>query len=273
MSFENIETSRELGEPIELYLFRYGDSPDHYFAFNDGEQSVERTPITYRPVPIKRTAIAISGTLDKAALTVHVPSNSGVPELFRVYAPSSVVTLEIFQGHTNDPDDEFLLCWSGRVINCRWVGREALLTCEPSTTSLKRTGLRRNYQYGCPHALYDPDTCRASEAAATTSAIAQVIEGNVVTCSVSGNNDYAGGKLKWTQGNNRKEIRTIVRVIDGKLVLSGIPIGLTVGMDVEMVKGCDHSLNGCVKHNNVLNYGGMPWIPLKNPLSNSSPFR
>lgn len=273
MSFNNIETSVDQGEPIELYKFTYGDQPDQVYGYTDGEQPVVFNTIEYRPIPIQRGQISISGTLDKAALTVKLPGSSEIPEMFRVYSPSTVINLEIYQGHANDPDKQFLLCWSGRVLNCRWVKREASLTCEPITTSLKRPGLRRNYQYGCPHVLYDPTSCRASKAAATVEATVQAIDGTLVSLSVAGNEDYEGGVVEWRQPNGRREIRTVVRVISGAYLLSGSPIGLMGGMKVNLSKGCDHSLAGCAKHDNIPNFGGFPWIPLKNPMSNSSPFK
>ena len=273
MSFINIETSVERGEPIELYLFTYGAGVNQHYAYTDGEQVRVWSNIEFLPIPIKRSQISISGTLDKAALTVNLPGNADVPELFRTYAPSAVVQLAIYQGHANDLDNEFLLCWSGRVLNCRWTNREVALTCEPITTSLKRTGLRRNYQYGCPHALYDPRTCRASKTAATVPATVQTIDGTLVTLSTAGTQDHAGGMVEWVQPNGRYEVRTIIQIVDGAFLLSGIPVGLSPGMQVNLVRGCDHTMAGCAKHNNILNFGGMPWIPLKNPMSNTSPFK
>jgi len=273
MSFATYETSVERGQPVELYIFRYGAASEQYYAYTDGEVEIQVGAITYTPIPIKRGPITITGTLDKAALTINMPGSGDVPELFRVYAPSSVVTVEIRQGHVNDADKDFRLIWSGRVLNCRWTNREAALTCEPITTSLKRPGLRRNYQYGCPHVLYDPRTCRANKAAATVAATVQVINGTLVTLSVTGAYEHEGGMVEWTQPNGRQEVRTIIKVVGGSYLLSGVPTGMSAGMTVNLVRGCDHSMTGCASHSNILNYGGMPWIPLKNPMSNSSPFK
>ena len=273
MSFVDIESSVDLGEPIELYKFTYGNQPDQVYAYTDGETAVNYLTVEYLPIPINRSAITISGTLDKVALTVNMQGNAEIPEMFRVYAPSAVINLEIYQGHANDPANQFLMCWSGRVLNCRWVNREAALTCEPISTSLKRPGLRRNYQYGCPHVLYDPASCRASKSAATVEATVQAIDGTLVSLSVAGNADHEGGVVEWIQSNGRREIRTIIRVVSGSYLLSGAPTGMLGGMQVNLSRGCDHSLAGCVKHDNVLNFGGQPWIPLKNPMSSTSPFK
>lgn len=273
MSFEPIESSVELGEPIELYRFSYGPMNTQVHLYTDGEQPVMFGNQLYRPIPIKRSGIVISGTLDKAALTVNLPASADVPELYRVHPPSHVVSLEIYQGHADDPALQFLQCWTGRVLNCRWVNREATLTCEPGSTSLKRPGLRRNYQYGCPHVLYDTASCRASEANATVAATVQFVDGTLVGLSVAGATIHEGGMIKWTQPNGMNEVRTIIKTMSGAYVLGGVAVGLSPGMQVHLIKGCDHAPTGCALHNNLPNYGGQPWIPLKNPMSSTSPFK
>jgi len=273
VSFSDIESSVERGEPVELYLFRYGDKPDQYYAYTDAEKPITRNLITHRPIPIKRSAIVMTGTQDRAALTVNMAAFAEVPELYRVHSPSSVVWLEIYQGHANDAEHEFIQCWYGRALSCRWKGREAILTCEPMSTGLKRPGLRRNYQIGCPLVLYDPRTCRASKAAATVTATVQSLDGALVQLSVSASAQHAGGMIEWVQPNGRNETRTIVGVPGGAYLLSGFPVGLSVGMEVSVVRGCDHTLVGCQSHDNVPNYGGQPWIPIVNPMSSISPFK
>ena len=52
-------------------------------------------------------------TLDKSTLKVSMDIGTDLAELFRIYPPSSVVTLTIFEGHIDDPDGEFLAVWAG----------------------------------------------------------------------------------------------------------------------------------------------------------------
>lgn len=158
MTYGAIEESRKLGAPAELYLFRYGSDPAAVYAYTDVEEPITHGGITYAPLkPIKRGSVVASGSLDKSRMSVMVPSSSEVAELFRVYPPGTVVTLTIRGGHLSDPDAEYPVIWVGRVLQCaRGKGEqtEAELTCEPANTSLRRTGLRRNYQIGCPLVLY-----------------------------------------------------------------------------------------------------------------------
>lgn len=277
MSFANREASRQKGEPITLYFFRYGDTPASHFAYTDGEEAVVHafddpaSPITFQPIPISRGAITSSGSLDRAALQIMMPDDEGMPMLFRYHPPSQVVTGIVFQGHVDD--DDFKVVWAGRVLGCQLGGQNtADFTCEPISTSLKRNGLRRRYQYGCPHVLYGPQ-CKADQEAASIYATVGGVSGALVSLGGGWSaqpTKYVGGLATWANSSGgRTETRTIVRLADtNTLVLSGIALGLSPGMPIKLAFGCDHIWNSdCTNlHDNVHNFGGDPFIPTKNPI-------
>lgn len=260
------EQSRTSGQPISLYKFSVGEL---LFLYTSHDMAVSFAGETYLPVPIKHGAIQAAGTLDKARLTVNTSTASDVAELFRVYPPSDVVGLVIFQGHSNDPDGQFLAVWSGRVLGCSWSDNEISLSAEPVSTSLRRPGLRQPYQYGCPHALYGDD-CMASKAAATVNTTVQAVSRSAVTLPAGWSatpEKFVGGLMEWTE-SGRRAIRTILQVSGPQTVLLGGGSGaLVAGMSVAVAKGCNHDLDDCEHvHNNILNYGGCKWIPTENPI-------
>lgn len=278
MTFESYETSRSHGGPIDLYLFRYGPGPSDYYAYTDGEEAKTIAGIKYNPVPISRTAISSSGTLDKSELKVMAPQDSEVSELFLIYPPNQVVNMVIKQGHVEDQDSEFLVIWTGRVLASMRDDNETVFTCEPISTSMRRSGLRRHYQLACPHALYGKQ-CRASMAAATVSVATVAVSGTRITFAdgwqpAARVPKYVGGIVRWTV-EGRQELRTILRVENEKtLILTGLVRGLVAGQTVEVILGCNHEQDeDCILlHNNILNYGGQKWIPTKSPLGNNNNF-
>ncbi len=286
MSFARLEEGRHHAQPTSLFMFIYGDGPNSFFAYTNAEQEVVRTeiingiarPVTYLPIPIERGAYSSSGTLDKSALEVRIPQDLPLAELFRVYPPSQVVNLFIREGHLNDPDHEFLVCWTGRVLSCSREDNQARFSCEPISTSLKRNGLRRPYQYGCPHVLYGPQ-CRANKAAATTQVVPVSAAG--VTIQLAANwagagraSKYLGGMAEWKTAAGDTILRTILRVSGNNVFsLNGRITDLPEGAAVNMILGCNHQMDDCrFLHNNILNYGGMPWIPTKNPIGMRSQY-
>lgn len=276
MSFASKESSRAEGNPITLYYFRYGSAIGSYYAFTDAEQIVTVAGVDYEPVPIQRGNVAASGSLDKANLEVRLARDNPVADLFRVYPPSQVVTLVIKQGHYDDGAGEFLAVWTGRVLGCAWEDSEVILTGEPVSTSLRRAGLRRHYQFSCPHALYGPK-CNANQNDVTQDAVVAAIEGVNVTLAGGWNGalavgKYIGGLFSWTNGDN-EELRTILRVDGNTLMLSGSLSGLIIAGDCTVAPGCNRQMTDCeTLFDNILNFGGQPWIPLKNPIGVASPF-
>ena len=276
MTFGSIEESRHSGEPVNLYLFVYGTETDSYFAYTDAEQAITYGGKVYDPIPLNRGSLASSGTLDKATIEVSMPTDAGLAELYRIYSPGRGVSLTIREGHLSDPDLQFVPIWIGRIISCERKDSEAIFSCEPISTTFKRSGLRRNYQYGCPHALYGGQ-CLANRTAATSATIVQAFTGNTVTLPSgwSGSlatDKYLGGMLEWERASGT-ESRTILRVASGiTLTLSGNTTGLSVGTSVSVILGCNHKMNDCRDlHGNILNFGGQPWIPFKNPIK-TNPF-
>lgn len=286
MSFEAYELSRAKGLPIALYQFFV---ENRQFLYTDAEREVTIDGIgTFSPLPIQRGRIVSSGTLDKASLEIEMPRSAAVAEAFRVYPPGEVVNLIIRDYHYNDPAKEALVVWTGRILGNAWVGDRVRLTGEPVSTSLKRAGLRRHYQYGCPHQLYGPQ-CLASKLLGTTPEILVAAASNTTVILPAGwipagwpaakknPAKFVGGMMVWEydDGNGPVEYkRTILRITNGvQVVLSGIATGLLAGSPVKMVIGCAHDMADCKNiHNNIKNFGGQPWIPTKNPFSSGNQF-
>lgn len=279
--YQDYEESAESGQPIQLFLFRYGSQPLEYYGYTDADLKPADEPMTvsgidYYAVPISRDRISQDGSLDKSALRIETDIGTDVAELFRVWPPSSVVTLVIAEGHVGDPDSEFLVTWAGRIVAASREKSKLKLTGEPVSTSLRRPGLRRHYQIGCMHQLYGPH-CLADKPSKTVPATVASISGASVTLDAGWNGAFAaakflGGLLEWPAPGGSTNVRTILRVTGNTLMLSGLPQDLAATDAVDVVVGCNHRAyaedDGDCKplHDNILNYGGCRWIPIKNPI-------
>lgn len=269
MAFTDREKSRQTGQPIELYLFRYGSESEAYYAYTNAEDDVSFQGIVYKPTTIKRGSINAEGSLDKSTLSVHMAQNVAIADVYAVTPPSHVTTLTIRNGHVNETD--FPVAWAGRVLSVSKKINEVVFSCEPVSTSIKRNGLRRNYQYGCPHALYGVH-CGASEVAATTTHNVVSVSGTVLVMATNwvapaDVPKYVGGLIQWLDIKGNREYRTILRIDNDKEIrLSGHAGGLAAGDSVDTAFGCDRTMATCSGvHNNIHNFGGFPWIPTKNP--------
>jgi hypothetical protein len=249
------------------------------YAFNDGEEPVTRDGITYQPFPISMSDITSSGDLDKSDITVSLARGSEAFESeFIGFPVSQVINLLVFHGHTNDPVTlaNYPAIWVGRVGAPVFDEDEISFNCVPVSTSIQRPGLRRNYQLSCPHALY-MSQCRANKVAATAGRVVTAILGNTVTFDDAlplPGLKYRGGLMEWSF-SGRSAIRTIIDVNETEKVITirGNLRGLVVGDTIKVTLGCNRLQSDCTElHNNILNFGGQPQIPLENPLSQKNIF-
>ncbi|MDY7117122.1 phage BR0599 family protein [Halomonas sp. SSL-5] len=274
--FETFFTSRAGSRPIYLYDLTFGEGDAGKLRLTSAERPIYALGGRFDPAQIKHGEIESSGTLDNATLEVKTPRTNPLVEIFRVYPPERVVNLVIYRGELDDPDAEFKAVWSGRVLNFGLQGLEATFSCEPIATAIRRPGLRRTYQYGCPHALYGPQ-CRADKTAASSPGQVTSISGSVVTLASGWNAQhaakYTNGMLEWA-GEGGTTRRTILQVLAGdQLLLAGVIHDLAPGDAVTAVLGCNHQMSDCKDlHDNILNYGGQPWITKINPLGQRTVF-
>lgn len=269
MSFAARENSRSLGEPDTLFRFTSGGA---VYGYTDAEQPISFGGVTYQPIPVDRDSVTSSGTLDKTTLKIVMPTDTPVVELFRVYPPSEVVGVTIFQGHSFDLD--FKAAWSGKALSCSRAYHKATIACEPISTSMKRPGLRRRYQRGCPHVLYG-DRCRILRENFSRNTVVATVDGPYVTLPSGFNGPFSENQFANGMFSCRGERRQILKVshLENALIISGAIPGMVHNDPVTITLGCAHTMNDCRDvFNNIQNYGGQPWIPTKNPIGNDQQF-
>lgn len=279
MSFAELESSRDKGEPVSLFLIRYGSAVNNFYAYTNHEQDITYAGIKYLAVgDISHGSIKRSPSLDNAQIVLRTPSEIPLASRWRSYPPSEVVSLTVRRGHVGTSD--FRVQWLGRLLSHKDLedgGSE--FTCEPRNTGLLRASLNRNYQYGCPHVLYSQGAglCNADKDAATTTVTVEAVNGPLVNLISYVSNidmgDYVTGTLEWITEDDRYEVRAIIRIDeDGTFVLGGKAVDLLPGQEAKLVRGCNHLVDGCASHANSPNYGGQPYIPLVNPIGIKNSF-
>lgn len=273
MTFNQFEQSRASGDPVELYEFQYGPTTDMVYRYTNNTRDVTFGGKVFEAIPISRAAIKTDGKLDKSNLTITVPVNTDLASLFLDWPPTQSVVVKIRAGHRNDPDDVFMVVFMGRVLSTSRSETETQLTCESALISMKRSTNKRNWQYGCPFALYD-NRCQADKQAAKFSVIVEAIDDDGRMTFPAGwyaprePTDFRGGLIEWDNPDLGREARQIKKVGATQMTIIGIVRGIVVGDTVDIFLGCGRNMDDCNRlHDNILNYGGQPDIPLKNPIS------
>lgn len=274
MSFDAFEESAAGGRPVELYTFMRGASE---FRYTSADRDVTFDSQDYTAVPIVRDRLVAVAELRQAAIKLRAPSDFVPAGWFKVNPPTEVIAVTIRTYHEGDPDAEARVVWVGSLASVSFLsGDQAELSIENVLTSMRRTGLRRNWQKNCPHVLYGPG-CNVDKDDFRTDATVDALSGNTITASefdALDDGHFYGGFVEYDLAGGIVERRYVTAHAGAVLTLNTQPAGLTVGAAVRAFPGCAHNTgpNGCARFDNQPNYGGQRFIPIKNPFGGTPIF-
>lgn len=265
MTYSAQEYSATGGAPVELYLFERGVASWRYTSADETQIHLDHA---YTPAPIERGSIDDIADLNRRQLQIDIPRDLAVVQQFIAYPPGEVVTLKVFRSHRTDVDNEMRVIWVGRVLSARWNRAGATLVCEPISTSLKRTGLRRRYGRQCDHVLYGP-RCGVTPATYRVQGTVAAITGkqfSIAAAAGQADGYFNGGYLWWQLPDGRKDARMIIGHVGDLVTLAAVMPAVSVDDAVELYPGCDHTISLCdSRFGNSENNGGFMFTPGANP--------
>jgi uncharacterized phage protein (TIGR02218 family) len=251
---------------LELYTFTMSTST---WRYTNALMPATYNQQSYTAVPITRSAIIATADIEKAQITVTVPLTLPLLDVFRPFAPLQRVWLTIVRTQRNAANGATI--WSGALANVESGQHTATLTIQNRFAAQANNGLRQKWQKPCPRVLYSTG-CGVSRAAYRVNGTLTAANGRTIRAAAFAlrpDGTFTGGYIEWVSSGI-----TFVAFITGHsgeaLSLLTSP-SLAVGTVVSAYPGCDHSTgaNGCARFNNLPNYGGQPYIPLKNPFGNN----
>lgn len=260
MTYQAIEYSTHGGTPQELYRFTLGST---VWRYTTAQSAIAYLGDTYAPAPLRRSGIEQTQEFGRATLTLDAAADLPVARPFIVTPPDGGLSLTVFRRHAGDGD--FITWWKGRVVSVVFSAGTVQLRCEPVFTSLKRSGRRAHYQIGCRHPLYGGG-CRVNAADYRVAGSVQAISGTTVYAP-----EFLARPDGWFSGGRLAALglqRMVIGHTGGAVTLSAPIPGLAAGQAFEAWPGCDHTIATCAaKFANHQNFGGFPFIPLKNPFA------
>jgi uncharacterized phage protein (TIGR02218 family) len=264
MSYATLELSVNSGQPIELYDFKIDGQ--HYYL-TSSPVDVTYLDILWESSSITRDRIKQTSDSFKNDLSLTFPITNNFALQFIKYAQENVTTLTIFRKHVGD--SEYKTYWKGRVVGAEASNNSIVLICESIFTALRRTGIRAKFEYSCRHALYSTG-CSVNKNSYSYSGSVTSVSDNKLTLTLNisavvDDNYFTGGYL--TIDNIT---RYIVSHVGDTVVINSPFQGDIVNKSLIIYAGCNHNKSTCdTKFLNVLNFGGFPYIPSKNPFGSS----
>lgn len=266
------EESLQDGQPQYFYIFTQGASTWQYTNEVEDDVSGPFGSIVYEAVPISHTEIQASQEVSRSTLSVTLPADNAVAQLFFGWMPEETVSMTVYRGHRSINQLYKLAQWKGRVTSARWQGDRVVLDLENVFTSLQRNGCRARVQAMCRHALYETG-CEVSRSSYETAASITAVSGLVLTVSAaSGEADgwWVGGHIVLPDGS----MRSISAHSGSSITITRPSRYLTDNAPphaISMYPGCDHSPQTCHdKFDNLTKYGGFPSLPGLNPFTGIS---
>lgn len=268
---------------VEMYKFvEQGLTESKVWTFTSGDEPVEYMGETYTPVPIGRSEAETKNELSRANIEVKMDLDNSMGQRWLHDRIEAMVTLTIFE---RDEDDEISIVWKGRLSGVKPTMSEIVLNFESVFTSLRRPGLRARYQRACRHVLYGRG-CSLNKDDFAVFGKVTAVSNEVVTVPEAASYDdgyFAGGMIEGPDGTLRfitthvGQNLTLIRPLEGinkGLVNAGYGKSYGMyygGLGCRIFPGCPRDRNTCNnRFNNLPNYGGFPFIPLRNPFDGSS---
>jgi len=249
--------------PVWLYHIRLGQQ--EAFLTSSGED-FEYSGQVYTATAMTQTRIRVTSAIGRAEVKVILPNSHEMARRFIGDTGYQDNELNIYHTYRNDPDQEVVTKFRGRVVDCRPFYKTITLAAENRFTVFRRKGLVDVVQRPCRHALYHGGCgLNIADWQAAGTATAWNASTSTVTITEAGEQEdqyYAGGVLSF--GLERQFITS--QVGDQVGLLGPVPgladeISDSGSASVQIAPGCDLSMSTCQnKFDNLLNYGGFPWI-------------
>lgn len=272
MSFSSF-VSRVFGRrPVWLYRLEVDGVSYHLTSKGGGYETPNNRPTTEFPTgqvwlscPIVRGELFQTSQANRTDTWVRIPTLNASASAIIHSSEVTAVKLTIWQGFIGDPDNEFVMQFSGRVVEVEADMLLTTLVCETSITEGARSSVAQVVQRPCRHAHYftnaDGGGCGLDLAAHQQSAEVTTISGRVLTvplAAAQSDGVFLAGILEY----DAKEYM-IQSHIGEVLTLENEPPGLSDAVaagatNVLIAPGCNLTIENCDLFNNRENHGGFP---------------
>lgn len=263
-------------------LFRFAEG-SKIWTLTSADSDEEYNGEIYVSTTIGRNEAESKSELSRANLEVSFDIANEMARRWMRQIIDNVVTLTIF----SKEDESTSVVWKGRLASVKPEVSAITLVFESIFTSLRRAGLRKKFQRSCPHVLYGRgcffDRSLVAVLGKLTGLTTDGVTLTVPEAALKPDGWYTAGMIEATDGtfrfitNHVGTQLTLIRPVDSMTEdFNNSGYGMNYGafyggVPVTLFPGCDRSKEMCNgKYGNIVNHGGFPFIPLKNPFSGSS---
>lgn len=205
---------------------------------------------------------------ERAEVKVSLPTTGEIAQAVLGYDGQGDIAVTIWQTFAGDPDEEYALKFTGRVVRINPGLLAVDLTCEEGFTAMSRSSVAQVMQRLCRHAHYfttaDGGGCRLDVDDWKQVVSITAIAGRVITVPLAAlqpDGTFTAGILFW--GGDEYFVQ---QHVGSALTLEKAPPGLSglLPEDADLVPGCNLTPENCVALDNIENFGGF-WFMSESP--------
>lgn len=264
MTFNALQKSVYLSEPVELYVWTVGTTT---YRETSAELDIPHSGNTYASTTgLSWSGGSQSGEDAKDEVRVTVDWSHPVFQLFLNYVPQGEVSLTIYGLERGDTvDQELIHIWSGVWVKEERNYPEGVLIFKPVDFGIRKPALCPKYGPNCQWSQFS-GRCGLVEASWSTSYTVGSVSGLVVSISgVADDDNYRGGMLVIGAGSST-ERAWIVSQAAGQVTLDRDMPSLAAGVACKLTKACRGEFSRCdTVFSNRPRFLGAPYADKVNP--------
>jgi len=248
-------------QPAELYKIWRGSD---VWRYTSGDVAVEYDGYTWQPATIERGTVQYNSNLDCSELDVTFAKVDPAVAAYLAGTPLVRAWIEILKLFRDQNPYETLTLFIGEVQEVTLKGPAARARCVGAERVLQQIVPRRVYQPECNWTLFGAQCGLAEASYKLTTTV--TVSGDGMTLESADFGAQPDGY--WVLGSiEYGSYKRLAVLHSGNYITLNAKIpGLETGMSVDAYPGCDGKLATCRdKFDNLLNFGGHPYIPLDNP--------
>lgn len=249
-------------KPVEIYHMWRPNGSTHWY-YTSGDSPITYGGNLYIPATIERDAVSYNANLEVSSMNVQAAAITEPATHYLALNPIETIWLDVKKLFRDQDPYEAAVVFVGQIKSVAFKGGEAQAEVVGFEYFLKQQLPIFRYQPQCNNFLFD-DLCGLNAASWAVSANVTQVSGSILTCSaVSGYADgyFSLGHLKW--GDYWRHITTHV---GSNLTMRYFLPEIAAGQTITVYPGCNLDISTCKdKFDNVLNFFGHPYIPIKNP--------
>lgn len=258
MSYDALERSTFEGEPWEALWF---SSVLQNFRYTSGDEPRIIGGQVFTPEAVICSEPEQNDELGSGSLTVQIPVDCALADLFRGYLPPRPVSLVIYRGH--DGEVEIVSPYQGVVASSERDKGICTLSILPEQEDLRRQLPSARFQRQCLRRLGSA-RCGVNLNDYLVLATLDSVSGRTVRSSAFASKPDGYFRAGWLDALGTS--MSIANHVGDALTLFFPLPGLAAGMQVVTFPGCQGTESECAtKFNNLVNHLGFARIPGVNP--------